>query len=193
MRQILYLHGFNSSPLSLKSRQTQAWLEARGLAEHFHCPALPFSPAAAAAMIEDHFTRIDPLQTTCIGSSLGGFYATWAAERFACRAVLINPAVRPYRLLDGLLGPQRNLYSGEEYILAAHHMAELAALEPARLSQARYWLLAEEGDETLDYRDAVAYYAGCRQTVHEGGDHGFQRWQGMLPEVMAWAGLTAGS
>ncbi|WP_374352055.1 YqiA/YcfP family alpha/beta fold hydrolase [Chitinimonas sp.] len=191
MKQLLYLHGFNSSPASIKARQTGEWLAARGLQDHFVCPALPYSPAAAAALIEQLFARLDPADTTVVGSSLGGFYASWVAERFGCQAALINPAVRPQRLLIDYLGPQRNMYSGETYVLERHHMAELASLEPPAITPQRYWLLVETGDETLDYRDAVAYYAGCRQTVIEGGDHSLQSWTLLLPQVMAWAGLVA--
>ncbi|HEY9101671.1 YqiA/YcfP family alpha/beta fold hydrolase [Chitinimonas sp.] len=191
MSHIVYLHGFNSSPRSIKAQQTQVWLARHGWADRFHCPALSHSPAAAAEQIATLLAGLDPAETTCIGSSLGGFYATWAAERFGCQSALINPAVRPYRLLDGLLGPQRNLYTGEEYQLEARHMDELIALEPASLSRDRYWLLLETADETLDYRDALAYYPNTRQTIFEGGDHSFQHWEHMLPQVMHWAGLLA--
>lgn len=191
MTHLLYLHGFNSSPASIKARQTAAFLAGHGLADRFHAPALPYSPAAAAGLIAAEIERLGPAGLTVVGSSLGGFYATWAAERYGCAAVLINPAVRPYRLLAPLLGPQRNLYTDEAYVLTERHMDELVALEPAALHPERYWLLAETADETLDYRDAVAYYAGSRQTVIEGGDHGFQSWQRLLPEVAAHAGLIA--
>jgi hypothetical protein len=189
LQQLLYFHGFNSSPASTKARQTAAWLAARDLADRFHCPALPYSPQAAAELIANYFKRLDPATTTLVGSSLGGFYATWAAERFGCRAVLINPAVQPHRLLADYLGMQRNLYTGEAYRLEPAHMQALVAMEPEAITPSRYWLLAETGDETLDYRDAVAYYAGSRQTVMEGGDHSLQSWERLLPEVMDWAGL----
>ena len=189
MPQLLYLHGFNSSPQSIKARQTGAWMAARGLAEAFHCPALPVSAAGAVQLIESVLRGLDPSHTTVVGSSLGGFYATWAAEHFGCRAVLINPAVRPHLLLADHLGPQQNLYTGERYTLLPAHMAELASLEPATVTPSRYWLLAETGDETLDYRQAVRYYAGARQTVTGGGDHSLQGWEALLPDVMAWAGF----
>ncbi|GAB3259809.1 YqiA/YcfP family alpha/beta fold hydrolase [Chitinimonas naiadis] len=189
MNHIVYLHGFNSSPRSIKAQQTGTWLATHGWQAQFHCPALSYSPQAAATQIAAIMDQLNPAEVTCIGSSLGGFYATWAAERYGCQAALINPAVRPYRLLDGLQGTQRNLYTGEEYELQHHHMEELIALEPATLSPERYWLLLETADETLDYRHALQYYQGARQTVFEGGDHSFQHWSDMLPQVMRWAGL----
>ncbi|MBV8658171.1 MAG: esterase [Burkholderiales bacterium] len=189
MPQLLYLHGFNSSPQSLKAQQTQAFMHARGLADAFHCPALPYSATGAARLIESTLSQLDPAETTVVGSSLGGFYATWVAERFGCRAVLINPAVQPQHLLVDYLGPQENLYTHERYELRPEHMAELAVLEPAAITPSRYWLLAETGDETLDYRRAVRYYAGARQTVTGGGDHSLQGWPALLPDVLAWAGF----
>jgi hypothetical protein len=89
------------------------------------------------------------------------------------RAVLVNPAVRPYELLAGHVGRQKNFHSGEEYDFTLEHVAELRGLEVATIAPARYFLMVETGDEVLDYRDAVARYRGARQLVIEGGDHGF--------------------
>ena len=126
-----------------------------------------------------------------IGSSLGGFYATHLAEKHGLRAVLVNPAVVAPLELERFLGAQTWLYSGETFDFTRQHIAELAALEVPRLADpARYWLLTEEGDETLDYRHAVSRYAGARQTVLPGGDHSFTRWDDYLDEVIAFAGLT---
>ncbi len=47
----------------------------------------------------------------------------------------------------------------------------------------------ETGDEVLDYRHAVARYAGCRQTVLEGGDHSFTKWDDYLDPIIRFAGL----
>lgn len=53
-------------------------------------------------------------------------------------------------------------------------MAELKALDVDTISQPdTLWLLQQEGDEVLDYRQAVAKYLGCKQTVEACGDHAF--------------------
>ena len=41
---LLYLHGFRSSPKSMKARVVQAALEERGLLDRLICPQLPASP-----------------------------------------------------------------------------------------------------------------------------------------------------
>ena len=185
---ILYLHGFCSSPASRKSQLLAAALNARGLGQRFFCPALAHVPDVAIAQAELIIGQHDgPL--TLVGSSLGGYYATHLAERFNLRAVLINPAVVAPVSLDAFIGTQTNLYTGESFDFTAEHIAQLRALEVKRVTPERYLLLVENGDELLDYRQAVARYAGCRQVVLEGGDHSFTRFPEMLPQLLEFCGL----
>ena len=96
----------------------------------------------------------------------------------------------PVFVLAPYVGTQTNLYTGETLDFTAAHIDQLRALEvPAITRPERYWLLVETGDEILDYRHAVAKYAGARQTVLEGGDHGFSRWGDYLDDVLDFAGL----
>lgn len=205
---IFYLHGFTSGPQSVKARALGERMAARGLAADFVCPQLPASPAAAIALaeqlIEQHreqkreqHRKVGAGDTPCsggnhakitlVGSSLGGFYATVLAEKFNLNAVLVNPAVINQLPMDDFIGTHRWLYTGEPFEFTAQHIAELRALELPRLSQPdRFWLMLEEGDETLDYQLAVAYYAGARQTVLPGGDHSFTRWNDYLDEIIDW-------
>lgn len=187
--RILYLHGFTSGPQSRKVQALAARLTQRGLADRLDAPQLPASPAAAIAHADMLIARDGPY-LTLIGSSLGGFYATYLAEKHGLRAVLINPAVIAAIELERYLGPQTWLYSGEPFEFTRQHIDELRALGVPRLADPkRYWLLAEEGDTTLDYRQAVARYAGAKQSVLPGGDHAFTRWEDYLDEVLAFAGL----
>lgn len=162
-----------------------------GRGAEFLAPDLPHRPAQAMALVEAMLAQM-PSQPTLVGSSLGGYYATYLAERHGLQAVLINPAVTPYRLLAPLLGPQRNFYTGETYELTARHLTELQALEVEALHPERYFLLVQTGDEVLDYREAVARYTGARQCVIAGGNHGFQEFEKYLDAILAFAGMGAG-
>jgi predicted esterase YcpF (UPF0227 family) len=190
MTAVIYIHGLNSSAASFKARLIRARLERQGLAAAFRAPSLPDRPAAAIALLEQELAAAP--QATLIGSSLGGYYATWLAERHGVRAALVNPAVEAPRLLAGMLGPQANLYTGERYELTPRHLDELRALDVAAVTcPERYLLLVTTGDEVLDYRAAVAKYAGCRQIVVPGSDHGFGDFGDYLDDVLAFAGVAA--
>jgi len=191
---IIYLHGFRSAPASIKAQALKARMAERGLADRFWCEQLPVSPSAAIELAEAEISRARAagLEPTVVGSSLGGYYATWLAEHHDLRAVLVNPAVVAPLSLEGYVGTQTNLYTGESFDFTREHIDALRALEvPAITQPARYWLLVETGDEVLDYRHAVQKYAGARQTVLEGGDHGFSRWNDYLDAVIAFAGQEA--
>jgi predicted esterase YcpF (UPF0227 family) len=186
---ILYLHGFLSAPTSRKVLSLRAYLAARGQEDALWCEQLPVSPRAAIAMIEQQIERC-ATAPVLIGSSLGAYYATWLAERHDLKAVLLNPAVLAPLTLERHLGPQENLYTGERFELTQTHLAELRLFETAAISRPeRYWLLVETGDEVLDYRHAVAHYAGARQTVLPGGNHRFSRWADYVDEIVKFAGL----
>lgn len=190
MGRLLYLHGFLSGPASRKAQDLHERMKQRGLGEAFVCPQLPVSPKAAIALAE---SLLAP-GTTVVGSSLGGYYATWLCERhpdLVRGAALVNPAVLAHISLERYLGPQKNLYTGEEFDFTREHIAEMRALEvPAPARDASYWLLVEEGDEILDYRQAVAKYPRSRQTVLAGGNHTFSRWGDYLDAVIDFADLT---
>ena len=187
---ILYLHGFCSSPASWKSRLLAEEMARRGLAAHFACPQLSPVPdeamAAAAALIEASHGRV-----TLVGSSLGGHYANYLAEKYDLAAVLINPAVVESMDLGHFLGEHANFHSGERFLFTAAH-AEQLRRQVSRPMPARYWLIAETGDEVLDWRQARDFYAGCRQTILPGGDHSFTRFPDFVSQIIEFAGLSAG-
>lgn len=190
---LLYLHGFRSSPQSWKARLLGEAMAARGLADAFVCPTLPDRPAEAIALAEALIQQAQAAGRPVVlaGSSLGGYYATWLAEKHGLKAILINPAVAAPTSLADYLGPQTNLYTGEVFVFTAAHIAELEALQAPRITPSRYLLLVETGDEVLDYREAVARYAGAEQRVFDGGDHSFTRFPEMIPQLLEFAGIAA--
>ncbi len=184
---IVYIHGFNSSPASSKAELLKHEIKLRAPRCDFLAPALPPSPADASRLLEE-LARNHP-QAVLIGSSLGGFYATWMVEKFGLRSVLINPAVRPYELLAGEVGRQTNLHTGETYDFTAQHIAEMRALEVDAITPERYLLLAATGDEVLDFHHAVERYRGARQVVIPGSDHGLSDFKNYLDTVFAFVGV----
>jgi predicted esterase YcpF (UPF0227 family) len=188
---LIYLHGFNSSPASHKAMLLQAHMASLGLAQHYVCPALPHRPEEAVRAIETEIRRHDRRRVTLLGSSLGGFYATYFAEKYSLRAVLIQPAIYPHIGLETLLGPQQNLHSGERYELTRAHLEGWRALALERVDPERYLLLLETGDEVLDWRQAARRYEGARTVIRDGGDHTLQSFPEHLDRILAFAGITA--
>jgi predicted esterase YcpF (UPF0227 family) len=190
---LIYLHGFNSSPQSQKAQVLGRHMEARGLGACYACPALPHQPEQAVTVIEAGLARAPKGPVTLVGSSLGGFYATWFAEKHGLKAVLINPAIHPHRDLHVFLGVQQNLHTGEKYELTEAHVAQWAQLFVPVITPTRYLLLVETGDEVLDYREAVGKYAGAKQVVVPGGDHTLQSFPDHIPLILEFAGLALAS
>jgi uncharacterized protein len=187
---LLYIHGFNSSPASFKASLLAQRLAKMGLEYELRIPSLSHWPNEAMRVLEETIAGADASATTLVGSSLGGYYATYLVEKYKVRAVLINPAVRPYDLIESLLGPQRNLYTGEQYQLTREHLEQLRALEVSRITEPeRYLLLCKTGDEVLDFRAAVERYRGAQQLVIPGGDHGFSDFGRYLDLVLGFAGM----
>ncbi|MFS1524635.1 YqiA/YcfP family alpha/beta fold hydrolase [Microbulbifer sp. 2304DJ12-6] len=179
---LIYLHGFLSSPQSFKCQLMREWLTANNPHIVFCAPQVLPYPAIAqqslVGLLEGFLRSANCGPVGLLGSSMGGFWCTYLGERLHLPAVLINPAVRPSRFMPAYVGRVLRPYSGgtQEYRLTEADVDTMGRLE-AELAQplhSRYWLLSQRGDETLDYRDAENFYRSQRQTVEEGGDHGFQ-------------------
>lgn len=197
MTTLLYLHGFRSSPASVKAREMARAVAAlrNDVRPALHVPMQDTAPAAnvasLAAWIDSNVSS--PCETlTIVGSSLGGFYATHLAERFGARAVVVNPAIRPYDDLRPYVGAQTNLYTGETFVVTAAHFDELRALAVRRITRPeRYFLLAQSGDEVIDFSEAVGFYGGAFQYLASGGDHAFAGFGAQVPAILRFAGVAA--
>lgn len=187
---ILYLHGFRSSPLSFKTSLLAQRMHALGRGDEYICPQLPASPRAAIELALGIAEAVAPQDLCLIGSSLGGYYATWLAEKIACRAVLLNPAVHAARDLLGQVGVKTQYHTNQAFEFKAEYIAELEALSVSTTTQAqRYFLIAAKGDELLDWREMVAHFPHARQHVIEGSDHGLSDFADYADQVLAFCGI----
>lgn len=186
MVNVLYIHGFNSSPLSLKAEQTRKYLNDHFLNIQFHCPQLANTPMAAIKQLEG-IIQTRHLQTWCLmGSSLGGYFSTYLSEKFNLPAVLINPAVKPYILLCDYLGEQVNPYTNDVYQVHTSHIDDLKSLECENLTANNYLVMVQKGDEVLNYQEAVEKYQHCQLHLEEAGDHSFVGYEKKLPSIASF-------
>lgn len=186
---ILYLHGFRSSPQSFKAQWLARRMAVPGCADAYLCPQLPPRPQEAIALARRLAQTAAPAHLTLIGSSLGGYYATYLAEQLGCRAVLLNPALRAFEKLAAHTGPQTAYHpGGEDFDFKPAWLDELRHLHvPAITHPARYFLIAATGDELLDWREMVAAYPGARHKVIQGSDHGLSDFAEYANEIFDFA------
>ena len=189
MINIMYIHGFNSSPQSMKAELTRDFFAKNCPEVNFVCPQIASSPNAAIRQLES-MIALDPNGTWLfIGSSLGGYFSTYFAEKYQALAALINPAVRPYQLLNDYLGEQINPYTQERYQIKAQHIDDLKALEQKNISKNNYLVMVQTGDEVLDYQQATKKYQQCQLIVQQGGDHSFVNFAEQLSGIKQFFSL----
>lgn len=185
---LLYLHGFRSSPQSTKAQLMARHIAAHHPAVHWWCPQLPYSPRDAAGLIQAGTADWPEQRMVVVGSSLGGFYATWIAEQRGCRAVVLNPSVAPARSLADYIGEQSTWHDpNERFIFRPEYVDELRALHAGPLQDpARYLAVIAKGDELLDWREMTARYAGAKIRLLEGSDHSLSDFDQHLGDVLAF-------
>ncbi|HGN1704220.1 TPA: esterase YqiA [Providencia rettgeri] len=191
MSTLLYIHGFNSSPLSAKANSLKQWIEVNHPHINMIVPQLPNFPEQAQAMLDEIVLKHKHEKIGLVGSSLGGYFSIWFSQRYQLPAVVVNPAVRPFDLLQDYLGENTNPYTHKKYVLEDKHIHELKSLHIERLKSPHLiWLLQQMGDEVLDYRDAVTYLSKCKQTVEPDGNHAFVGFETYFSQMVHFLQLT---
>ncbi|MBL8521566.1 MAG: esterase [Betaproteobacteria bacterium] len=181
---LLYAHGFRSSSRSRKAGELRAALAARSEFK-LVTPDLDPRPTQAISQLQWHALGIPPQQLALIGSSLGGYYAWVLAEKLGCRAVLLNPSLKPYETLAAHTGAQTNLHSGAAFDFPASHLDELRALAPPHVSRPeRYLVVVEMGDALLDHRATLDAFAGARHIAVQGGSHDLDSFPQHIPALL---------
>ncbi len=193
---LIYLHGFNSSPASHKAQVLRNYFSARDQLQHYEVPELDPVPERAMqdlvrlldARVND--ARVNKANITLLGSSLGGYYASFLVERFGVRVVLVNPAVNPASTLASCVGYNENYYTREKYEFTQEHLRQLAHYEIAGIAYPEgYLVFLQTGDDTLDYREAADKYRHCDLHIEAGGSHGYSGFERIIPRILAFAGI----
>lgn len=195
---LLYLHGFRSSPQSMKAQKVAQRVRAQHPDVVWWCPQLPPSPREA---MEGVLRGVQgwPRGTMAVaGSSLGGFYARWLSLALGCRAVLLNPAPFPARDLARYIGeqtawhdPQERFFFEPRFVQELEaQQADIARLAPQHpATPERQLAIISKGDEVLDWREMQAFCAGGTTHVLEGSDHAISDFDAHIDGVFQFLGL----
>lgn len=153
-----------------------------GLGERIVIPSINHGPAETIMRLHVLIKELDTDKLVLMGSSLGGYYATYLSEHYQAPAVLINPAMRPYELWKSYLGENRNYYSNEIQLVTEQHIVELRELEITQLSNpSNFKVFLQAGDETLDYRQAAEKFPPSQCAIRENGSHSYDNFEQELP------------
>ena len=178
---IIYIHGWASSSHALKAKILQ---------NHFQsvfAPTLPVNCDLAINLLENSLILLNPhYRIILVGSSLGGFYSVYLANKFGLKAVLINPVIDPCKELERAIGKHENFdgsfYTFNEEMLRLYKKYRLSAIE----NKQNYLILLQKGDELLDYREAKHFFKGGNVVVEEGGSHSYENLEGKIPLIRSF-------
>jgi hypothetical protein len=188
-QHLIYIHGFQSSARSEKAEKTADYLAEHRPDIHLMVPELPDYPRPAIELLEQLVVNCEG-QVALIGSSLGGFYATYLSQKMGLKAALINPAVTPQLLIRDYLGRNQNPYTDNVFFLTEQHIADFEAMlvEPL-LGPDDLLVLLQTKDETLDYRLAVEKYHACHLQVEPGGSHRYVGYAEKMAQIISFLQL----
>lgn len=184
---LIYLHGFQSSPLSMKGQLLYAYVQQHRPDIQMHLPDLNAPPLAVLANVSALIRRLP--NVALVGSSLGGFYATQLVAQHHVSAVVINPAMRPWQLFQDLFGDVLPYVVHPNWSLTAAQLDDLADIAlPVAQDADKILVLLQQGDEVLDYRDAQRYYSAARPAAliitDAQGNHGMDDFADKIPLLL---------
>lgn len=177
---LMYLHGFRSTPASKKGRIMKEAFAERLI---YRAPDLNVGPAQVQAILKEAVKAIDPKELCLVGSSLGGFYATWLAEKIGCHAVLLNPATEPWCVINDYLGVQTIHNTDRTIDVKPEFADEARSMHCERIHPERYLVFLSTADEVLDWRKAQNKYSQCRTILLPGNTHEIDHFEQCLPEI----------
>jgi len=169
---IIYIHGFGGSGEGSKAKLFRDYFDS--IDEGFIAPSLSFVPDLAIKTLEELIESYKE-DVFLIGSSLGGYYTIYLADKYKLKAVLLNPSINPLKTLSRAIGDAPNFYDNSSFKWSVLHTNMLKAYEVKTINKHLYTLLTQKGDKLLDYKEAVNKLKGCRQIVENGGSHSFDK------------------
>lgn len=183
-KTLLYLHGFRSVGLCYKGKQIASF------APSSLTPNLSYIPQLAISYAQSLIVEYGAENLCLVGSSLGGYYATYLADKYAIKAVLINPVVNAYETLLPAIGRVLVPYTRESFFWDLSLVESLKQYFVEHIQSELYCVLLQKGDKVLDYRIAKERFRDCKCIIQEGGSHRFEDFLSQKDKILKWANST---
>ena len=177
---IIYIHGFGSS-----GHGGKATLFKEEFQEQIILPSLSYVPTLAIYTLEQliELLLLKNEKVSLVGSSLGGYYSIYLANKYDLKAVLINPAIHPFKTLDKI-GMATNYFDLSSFEVTHEHIQTLKTLETKEIkNQNNFMVLLQKEDEVLDYKEAIEKLPHANLYIEEGGNHTFENIENYFAKI----------
>ena len=182
-KTILYFHGFASSSDSNKAKILSSYISKISPNTKLIIPDLDNNFKKAISQIE-LLIKNSNKSISFVGSSLGGYFASYFAEIHNTKAILINPAIPPLKGFDIYLGENKNYSTGERFHIKKEDISFLRGLSTKEyLNQENTLILMESGDEVLQYKETSKFFKGCFIDIVFGGSHSYESMEKKLKKI----------
>ena len=189
-KTIFYFHGFMSSAESSKAQIFKKFIKHNFPNTKLIIPNIADKFSEAIPQLNKLVSEDLSESKSFIGSSLGGFFATYFAELYEQKAIVINPAINPSEGLKEYLGTNKNHSNGNKFELTNKDIEELKEIEILKIKNpCNYLLLSESKDEVIDYIDAVSFYDGGYIDLKFGGSHSYDSFSEKLDTIKNFLNL----
>lgn len=181
---ILYIHGWNSHRDARKALLLKDKINS---SKNFQVESITLQSHPKEAILQlSKFIEKErgERKVHLVGSSLGGYYATFLSEKYNLKSVMINPAVWAYKIFKNDMGENKNLNTNESYIIDEEWVASLKEIFVEKPNSENYLVLLQTGDETLNYKFSAEYYDGSKIIIDEGGNHSFENLEIKIPQML---------
>jgi hypothetical protein len=183
MAKIIYIHGFRSTGDSEKAKQLKAAFPNHTVV----APNLSANPKQAIQQLHNIISS-DIQSTIVVGTSLGGFYATYLACIYDVPAFIINPSLEPHISLKSKVGKYKRFGSDEDYDFETPYVDELKVLfdklhaSDKDANNLHFYLSTDDDVIKFDKLDTLFPNKRGVKTFDNAG-HRFSRFPEIFPDI----------
>ena len=113
------------------------------------------------------------------------------SEKHNLKAVLINPVLNPYEVIQQYIGLHENSETGNTFHIEKHHADQLRELETLRISKPKNFLvLVQEGDEIFNQQVTIERFADANLLVQENGSHEYEGFESIVDNILKFCQIV---